>query len=289
MMDNRGSMSMELAIILMIIIMIIGVTLMAIENTTDKVINAEKSQNLEKLTSNVVDNLINNPGNPENWHEIEKGTAGLAIINEEGQVISNSVSWAKFCALGDNYKKLVDNKIFDSNIKSSIELIPQKSSISSVKIGSKEGVNNIYSVNRLVMCDFYKKYVIKNFQDEGKCNHDHDQADYSCNYFKIFRGNIKKSNYYLLIDNSQKYKLKYMVDTTRVVKEKPWQTTASNRIYLNDKISFYDDSSAVVFIHFNEPKAKALLVSVPKNFDKKKLTYDYFRTNECQFIFKAWC
>ena len=79
-----------------------------------------------------------------------------------------------------------------------------------------------------------------------------------------------------------------MIDTTRVVKQRPWQTTSSNKIFLNNEINFYDDTSAVVFIHFNQPKTKALLVSVPKNFDYKKLNYDYFRTNDCHFILKAW-
>lgn len=288
MMDSKGSVTIELGIVLVILILIIGVMLAAFENTNEKIMNAQNRENIETLITEVVDNLINNPGSPDNWHERVKGTPGLAIINEEGQIIPNSVSWNKFCVLADNYKKLVDEKLFNSKIKSSIELIPQKSSISSVKIGSNMESNNVFSVNRLVKCDFYKKYVIKDFQIPGKCRHNHDINDYSCNYFKIFKGNLKKSDYYLLIDDSQKYKLKYMIDTTRVVKPKPWYTSSSGKIYLNNEINFYEDTSAVVFIHIKEPKAKALLVSVPKNFDRNKLNYDYFRTNDCEFILKAW-
>lgn len=287
-MDNKGTLTIEMAIVLVIIILITGIILASFENTTDKIVKASGEENIEILLSEVVDNLINNPGNPNNWYETIKGTPGLAIINEDDQVIPNSISWFKFTALGENYKKLATEKLFNSKFKSSMELIPQRSSISSVKIGSKDNANYVYSVNRLVKCDFYKRYVIKDFQNEGKCRHNHDQNSYSCNYFKIFRGNLKKSNYYLLIDESQKYKLKYMIDTTRVIKERPWQTTSSNRIFLNNEINFYDDTDAIVFIHFNQPKAKALLVSVPKNFDYKKLKYDYFRTNDCQFILKAW-
>ena len=287
-MDTKGSITIELAIVLIFIVLIVGVMLSAFENSSEKVITAQEMEYMETLTTEVVDNLVNNQGSPDNWYDISKGTPGLAIINEEEQVIPNSISLHKFCALGDNYKKLVDEKLFNSKIKSSMELIPQKSSISSVKIGSKDTANYVYSVNRLVKCDFYKKYVIKDFQNGGKCRHNHDQNSYSCNYFKIFKGNVKKSDFYLLIDDSQKYKLKYMIDTTRVVKQRPWQTTSSNKIFLNNEINFYDDTSAVVFIHFNQPKTKALLVSVPKNFDYKKLNYDYFRTNDCHFILKAW-
>ena len=59
-------------------------------------------------------------------------------------------------------------------------------------------------------------------------------------------------------------------------------------IYLNDKIDLYDDTSAVVFIHLNKANAKAVLVSVPKNFKMYDLNYDYFRTNYCNLILKAW-
>ena len=59
-------------------------------------------------------------------------------------------------------------------------------------------------------------------------------------------------------------------------------------IYLNDKIEFYDDNSAVVFVHLDKAHPKALLVSVPKNFDENFLEYDYFRTNECELTLKAW-
>lgn len=45
-----------------------------------------------------------------------------------------------------------------------MEVIPKESSISSVKIGSPDDGKNVYSVNRMVKCDFYKKYVVKDFQ-----------------------------------------------------------------------------------------------------------------------------
>ncbi|OEC99924.1 hypothetical protein EDC42_0425 [Methanobrevibacter gottschalkii DSM 11977] len=287
-MDNTGNMTIEITVVLLIVLLIISVTITSYENITDKLIKTQEKENMEILTSEIVDNLINNPGVPEKWFEYGKGTPGLAIINEGGEIIPNSVSYSKLISLKENYKKLVDDQLFKSKFHSSMELIPQKRTISSVKIGSNSESNNIFSVNRLVKCDFYKKYVLKDFKNDGKCNHNHDQKYHSCNYFKIFKGNLKNSDYYLLIEDSEKYDLKYIVDTTRVVKEKYWENAISNKIYLNDKINFYDDTSAIVFIHFNKPQSKVVLVSVPKNFDKNKLNYDYFITNECQFVLKVW-
>ena len=288
MMDNRGNLVIEIAIVLIITLMISGIVLNSSELLTNRAITSEETENTEILISEMADNLVNNPGVPDNWEKYGRGTPGLAIINEEGKIISNSISFSKFIALKNNYKNLVDKKLFSSKIKTSMELVPQESSISSVKIGDGNEKGDIFSANRLVKCDFYKKFVIKDFQYEGKCNHKHSQDRHSCNYFKIFPVNLKKSDYYLLIDQEQSKDLKYIIDTTRVVKQRYWQNPGSDKIYLNDKISFYDDSSAVVFIHFNKPHVKAVLVSVPKNFKMHDLNYDYFRENTCNFILKAW-
>ena len=287
MIDNRGNIVAEIAIVLIITLMISGIVLNSSQLITDKATKSAETESMEIMISEIVDNLINNPGTPNNWEEYGKGTPGLAIVNEEGETIPNSVSYSKFIALKNNYKKLIAKKLFNSKIKTSIELIPQESSISSVKIGDSNEKGDIFSVNRLVKCDFYKKFVLKDFQYGGKCNHRHSQDSHSCNNFKIFKGNLRKSNYYLLIDSDEN-DLKYIIDTTRVVKSRDWEKTSSDMIYLNDKIDFYDDTSAVVFIHFNKANAKAVLVSVPKNFEMYDLNYDYFRTNDCNLIFKAW-
>lgn len=277
--------ALEIGMILIILLMIFGVVLTFSEDLTGKVTKNQETQHFETLTSEVVDNLINNPGEPENWEEYKKGTPGLAIVNENGEVIPNSVSYLKFIVLGNNYKKLVYEKLFDSKLKTSMELIPLESSISSVKIGDDSASNNIYSVNRLVKCDFFKKYVIKDFQNPGKCNHNHDQQSYSCNYFKIFKGNLKNSDYYLIIDNEEDSN--YFIDTTQDKLDDVWQTPYTKTIYLNDKIDFNDDTSEIVFIHLDKPQAKAVIVSIPKDFDKNHLNYDYFSTNECKFVLKA--
>lgn len=288
MMDSRGNIAVEIAIVLAITLMITGIVLNASELMSNKAIKSAEAENTEILISEMADNLINNPGTPDNWEEYGKGTPGLAIINEEGETVPNSVSYEKLMALKKNYKKLVDEKMFGSKIKTSIELIPQESSISSVKIGDSDENRDTYSVNRLVKCDFFKNFVLKDFQHGGKCNHRHSQDRHSCNYFKVFKGNLRSSNYYLLIDSGERNDLEYIIDTTRVVKGRMWENPGSDKIYLNDKINFYDDPSAVVFIHFNKPKVKAVLVSVPKNFNMHNLNYDYFRTNDCNLILKAW-
>lgn len=287
-MDNRGTITIELAIALIIMVLVVGTILSMSEMSTQKIAKETEKQHIETNINRAVDYLINNPGNPNNWEKYEKGTPGLAIINEENDIIPNSVSYLKLMALANNYDRLVNKNLFDSKIKTSMELIPQKSSISTVKIGSKDESKNTFSVTRYVICDFYKKYVMKDFKNPGKCNHNHKQKSHSCNYFKVFKGNFESSDYYLIIDENEMSNLSYSIDTTRMVKLKGWQTLTSEKIYLNDEIDFYDDTSAIVFIHFDKKSPNAVLVSVPKNFDNNNLKYDYFRTNECEFILKGW-
>ena len=285
-MDNRGNITLEIGAVLIIILMILGVVLSINEIGTQKLVKNVENEHDETLIEETVDNLINNPGTAQNGGYYD-GT-GLAIVNEEGHVIPNSVSYQKLMTFASSYDKYVYQRLFDSKIKSSIELIPQESSISSVKIGNDEDANNIYSINRIVKCDFFKRYVIKNFQNEGKCNHDHEQDEYSCNYFKVFKGNMRASNYYLLFDESEKYNAKYFIDTTSNRELENWKSIISDNVLLNSEITFSEKNSAVAFIHIDKANAKALLVCVPKTFDKDKLTYDYFRTNDCQFILRAW-
>ena len=170
-----------------------------------------------------------------------------------------------------------------------MEVIPKESSISSVKIGSPDDGKNVYSVNRMVKCDFYKKYVVKDFQTKGKCNHNHKDG-YSCNYFKIYRNYLRSNDYYLLIDKDSADNLKWCMDNTRI-KLPVVESVTSNKIYLNNRINLefpIVDFSSIMFIHFNKKDVKALLVCVPKDFDRSKLDYDYFRTNNCEFIPKGW-
>lgn len=287
-MNEKGSISSEILIILIVILLIIGITAKFSETTLEKIAISTENENIELLLSQSADNLINNIGTP-NWEKYLVGTPGLSISNENEEIIPNSISYDKFLVLGNNYKKLVDKNLFNSKLKTSMEIIPIESNISSVKIGSNEEANNIHSINRIIKCDFYKKYVIKDFQTEGKCNHNHEK-DYSCNYFKIYRSYLKNNDYYLLIDKDSTDNLRWYMDNTKT-KSFIGESVTSNNIYLNQKINLkfpIIDFSSIMFIHFNKKDVKALLVSVPKDFDKSKLNYDYFRTNDCKFILKGW-
>lgn len=291
MMDNNGNFTLEILVVGMIIILILGIISFASEISQEKISKSVENNNIEKTISEVVDTLINDPGTPINWEDFKSQRVGLAIINVDETVIPNSVSYFKLLELGRDYENLVTKRIFNNKFHSSMELIPYETSISSVKIGSNNvQTNNVFSVNRVVKCDFFKKYVICDFLNNGKCNHNHNQKDHSCNYFKVFKGNLKKIDYYLLLDDSEKLENKYSIDTTHF-KSYNSKSISNTNIYLNNELKELfegNETSSVVFIHFDKKDTKAVLVGVPKDFDKSKLKYNYFTTQTCDFVIKAW-
>lgn len=291
MMDNKGNFTLEIVVVGIIILLILGITSFVSEVSQEKISKSVENNNIEKTINEVADSLINDPGMPINWEDFKSKRVGLAIINSDENTIVNSVSYFKFLELGRDYDNLVTKRLFNNKFSSSMELIPSETSISSVKIGSKNpDSKNVYSANRLVKCDFFKKYAICDFSIDGKCNHNHNQKDHSCNYFKLFKGNLKKTDYYLLFDDSEEFECEYMIDDTHS-KSYSGQRVTNTRIYLNDKLSeFFDfnNSSSIVFIHLDKKDAKAVLVGVPKDFDENKLNYNYFTTQTCEFKINAW-
>ena len=291
MMDNKGNFTLEIVVVGIMILLILGITSFVSEVSQEKISKSVEENNIEKTINEVADSLINDPGIPINWEDFKSKRVGLAIVNPDGNTIVNSVSYFKFLELGRDYNNLVTKRLFNNKFSSSMELIPSETSISSVKIGSTNTDSaNIYSVSRLVKCDFFKKYTVCDFSVDGKCNHNHNQKDHSCNYFKLFKGNLKKTDYYLLFDEREKLECEYCIDDTHY-KSYKGQSVTNTKIYLNEKLkeSFdVNDSSSIVFIHLNKNDVKAVLVGVPKDFDKNKLNYNYFTTQTCEFKIKAW-
>ena len=98
-------------------------------------------------------------------------------------------------------------------------------------------------------------------------------------------------DYYLLFDEIEVNNVKYSYDTTHYKSFGEGTTAAKTAVNLNDDLKntfSFNDSSSIVFVHLNKKDAKAVLVGVPKDFDKSKLSYDYFITQPCNFIIKAW-
>ena len=84
-MDDKGFSSVEILVVLILLLLAIGIILEFTQESSEKLSTVVSEGNLEKITTETCDNLINNPGSPKNWNELrqkENIIVGLAILNE---------------------------------------------------------------------------------------------------------------------------------------------------------------------------------------------------------------
>lgn len=280
--DNKGMMTGEIIILLILIILIFGIIANFTEKTNDKITEKISSENIDKKAIEFCDNLINNPGTPKNWQELKNKNniiIGLALVDENNASVVNSIDYSKLMALSADYDKLVNKKVFDEQYKSSIILTPLTGNVPKIQLGDDD-LKNPITVNRIVSCDFFKKYQINSFKKDGECNQYHITT-HSCNHFKVFKSWLKKMDYYLLFDKNSYKDYYWSIDSTQIIGIA--KKADSEKIYLNPTIDgkIFLVNNGIMFIHINQENPKAIVVAVPKNFDKNKLYYDYFVPTQC--------
>lgn len=281
-MDRKGMISGEIIVLLILIVLMIGIIANFTERTSYKITDKTANENLEKQASEFADNLINNPGTPNNWNELKNKNnviPGLGILNENEATVVNSVDYIKLIALKSDYKNLITKQVFNNDFKSSLTLTPLTGSVGEITLG-EDNLENPATVNRLVKCNFLKKYTIGSFEKNGPCN-SHHITTHSCNHFKLFTSYLKKMDYYLLFEKNSYNNYYWTIESTEI----PGIPKIANteKIYLNNiiKQKILLNNNGVIFVHINQENPKAVLVSVPKEFDKSKLNYDYFVSTEC--------
>ncbi len=280
--DKKGMMTGEIIMLFIIIVLIIGIITTFTEKANTQITNKISSENMDKKAIEFCDNLINNPGTPKNWQELKNKNnviIGLSLVNENNASVVNSVDYSKLMALSSDYDKLITKKVFDNQYKSSITLTPLTGTVPKIEIGNKN-MEHPTTVNRIVTCDFFKKYQINSFKNDGECNRYHITT-HSCNHFKIYNNWLKKMDYYLLFEPNSYKNYYWSIDSTQIP-DIP-KKADNEKIYLNPiidkKILLVNDG--IIFIHINQKNPKAIIVAVPKDFDKNKIYYDYFVPTEC--------
>ena len=290
--DKKGNIfSMELILVIFIFLMTISIITSLSENTSEKITDSIEFNHLKKISEEGLDNLINNPGSPNNWEKLgnlNNVISGLAILNSDNKTIKNSVSYDKIKKLENSYDLLIGKNIFYNQIKSSISLYQINNKIPPLFFGDKDESGDVISITRFVKCDYLSKYVLVDFGQSHTCNQNHEPS-YSCGYFKIYNSYLKEFDYYLLVDDDFVNKLEYSIDDTHLM-DLNFKKVNSNKIYLNDIIldKLKNNNSGIFFIHLNNNNPKSVVISIPKDLDKDYLVYDYFILNDCKLIFKTW-
>lgn len=275
--DNYGLIySTELLLSIAILFVIIAIIINASVDLNEKTLSAEELSNIEKISVETSDFLLNNPGVPEDWEnsiddeDISKSIIpGLALktrnvrngefrdeSDEMEEVVPGVISYMKLLKLSSHYDELANRNLFNNSFITSIAIYPINPSMDSIVMGDDLSHSNkdIVVVNRTVKCDYFSDFVIYSFNDfelEGEkhartetCNHDNvwnlTSHDNDNNYFWLCRSfRIYKNS----MNNYDFYLISpNSIKTADVYYRIENLNNASNNIYrLNEEVIELDD------------------------------------------------
>jgi hypothetical protein len=317
--DSKGMLfSTEFLLTIILFILIIGIVANLMDMSDEKILNSMKTNNLESLTSKVADNLISNPGSPENWEKLSNFNnviPGLSIQNENKETLINTISFKKIQCLKSNYNTLVSKNIFNNEIKSSIAIYPLNKEIAPIIIGDEINYNensHVFVAKRRVMCDFLSELAIfsinsgnirENSQNKILCNHNiinnlnhmNTQEYYwICKEFKVKKNDLGYNDYYLIFDgesvNIGGFWILDNIKTKSSVENPVNNIKTDLNSYFNDNLK--DDNELIFYLHFkipsNNKKFHSALVAIPKEMKINDLNYAYFQPQTCEFVLKTF-
>ncbi len=327
--DSRGlTFSTNMLITLFMLILVFGAIMNIIDISSEKTMNSLEVQEIERITNEIVDILINNPGTPKHWenlYDFSIVNPGLSIensseVNDE-EFYLNTVSFKKLQILKNGeYENLITKKLFKNKIKSSISIYPINSSIDPITISDdfnnhETGSSNIIAVNRTVRCNFYSDLSIisvsnidkinnKSYNNLNLCNHrnieknehfDDEKYEWICKGFKLNKNDFEEKNYYVVFNENSVNKENYWVLDTIKNHSNDEKIINSNKINLNDQLNqfFENENSMIFYLHSkinknNIDKYEYVLIEVPKDLDISSFNIDYFKDQDCYFIMKSY-
>jgi len=137
--DKNGFIfSTDLLLSLIILTIIIGISANALDYGNEFMGDQNSRAVLERSTVESADIIIKTPGSPDNWETLSnfRGVSpGLALYNNSSTTNTLPVlSWEKIIQLSANYDEIMKNRVFPSNVKSSMVLYPINSNINPIII-----------------------------------------------------------------------------------------------------------------------------------------------------------
>jgi hypothetical protein len=290
----------DIFIILIVSILIIATITSVIDLSNEKIFEAEERSSLERISVEVLDNLIKTLKSPSGSDYDIKSNPNFNLVGGD-----NSILFNKLLDLKKSYNKLVDENIFQNEIKSLITIYPLNCEISPIEFGNKiNSISNVVTVKRLIKCDFLTKFLILNFKEKtnNNCinqNHKNDNSyTWICKPFKIEKKDLKINDYYLIF-NDESIGNKWIINNPKNLAEEE-HSINTNSYKINQILENQIGNSPQMnfWIHLkirtnNIDNFDGSLVAIPKDFNineisKNGLKLDYFQYNDCYLILKTW-
>ncbi|GAB4307739.1 MAG: hypothetical protein Kow0019_03670 [Methanobacteriaceae archaeon] len=322
--QNAQVFSIDLMLGLIIVTVILGISADSMNLVSDKIHEQAYSTSLGRLVDDAADVLIETPGVPNNWEEIEDNvdiTPGLAkynTLNKKGE--PNILSIKKIVKLQNRYDELVYGKILPETFHSTLIISPLNSKLKPIIIHEetlKNASSDIFIVNRTILTNFIDSKIIinlKNIINSGntgensfydKCPHkdlngtlNHSTPDnqhdsfWICKNFKLSRKELDSNDFYIFSDpyiNS----LEWIIDSNEQISNQS-NNMNSNPILITDQLDYLmeKDENAVLWLHVKVSDDKypfiVYLVSLPKDLPEEMVCVDNLNPIPCYFILKAW-
>ncbi|MDR1819463.1 MAG: hypothetical protein LBR15_04355 [Methanobrevibacter sp.] len=297
--DRKGILFIsDIFVLLIMSILVISTIIIVMDLSNEKILDSVERSNLERKTMKTIDNLIKNPGSPDDWdYQENKGSIIPGLAGE-----NKTVSFNKILSLKKSYKKLVEDKIFQNEIKSSITIYPLSSELSPMEFGDNENLQyagNVVSVKRLVKCDFLSRFKVLDFKDDKKdlCINPNYKT-WICKPFLLTRKDLEHNDYYLLFNNKiiNSY---WSISNPNNINEKEYLIN-TNVYRLNSILENQMKNSLQmnfwIHIKLDENKNDNLntcLVAIPREFNINEilpngLKFEYFQYNDCYLTLKTW-
>jgi len=318
-MDQKGFVfSIDAFISLLIIVLILGISVDAMEIAGNKIQDFSLEQSYERIIGNMGDVLVTTSGSPENWEKMKSFggvTPGLMDNNNHTPGV-NKLSMMKINCL-KSHPELID-KIIPKGFDCSIIIYPSDPAIPTISLinGTHNHASEVYVVNRTVVYSYdsyvtyssikMENYVGKNSSDYNcphllLSDHPHQPPDFKiskpgwiCAEFKVNLGEFNDTDFYLLTDPPvliDKQAL-WIIDKADNITENTERFT-NQPIDIKSRIKGLLVDHGVMVLHIytsgdNNKLFNVYLVGVPTDTPINNVKVNFMGFKQGYFILKIW-
>lgn len=319
--------SLDVLFSIIIITVIIGVSVNAMDFVGFKIADYSAGESLDRITADAAQILINTPGSPgwENCNSSLGVTPGLAENINGSRNSTNILSIKKISQLQSRYSELMGGKVIPRGEQSSLTIYPTNPVLKPIVVNnltSPPGAGEVAVANRSVLVDFkrFTTFTVvytqlnNSWNNESRnnsqfCPHhnisgimEHQRPNFSsktpgwtCNNFKLGQQDVNSTDFYILTDPpASDNSAQWILDRPDNLTEES-QKFNTNPIKVNDRICqvLGDDEIAVIWFHiFTSGEASkafnVYLVGVPKGTSSGEVKAEYLNPQPCFFVLKVW-
>lgn len=245
-MNNKGQISMELLLYLVVITIIMSLIIFTLETVDDNQVTRINNKELTNILDDTLETLIKDSGTPYNWEKLDNNQ--IRVIGLKSNY-NNKISYEKLIKLKNNNQLF--NNYFPDGISYELTLSPKydPKKVMTIAGSSLSGKKQILSKSEVVLLDY--GYNITQFTKHNKteeCYYNHD-SNWTCISFTISKELLNEGTYYIITNLNIEYILSntYSENITDI---------SSQSANINNQLKqLIKDENETIQIHINNPNS----------------------------------